>query len=159
MHAITIPQPYASLVVVGAKRFLTLDWKTDYRGPVALHAGNHELPFFDDIDIRKALCRAFEDSSPISSIYGYMNELLRGEVIATAELLECRRITGVSGPLGDRRAIVLENSVGDWISEDEFLLGNWVPGLYAWEFSNVKRLPRPAPAAGAAGLWVWSFDA
>lgn len=38
MRALTIWQPYASLFPAGAKKFETRSWRTDYRGPIAIHA-------------------------------------------------------------------------------------------------------------------------
>lgn len=39
MKAITILQPYASLIVAGAKQYETRSWDTPYRGIIAIHAG------------------------------------------------------------------------------------------------------------------------
>lgn len=39
MKAITLHQPWASLVVVGAKTVETRSWATSYRGPLVVHAG------------------------------------------------------------------------------------------------------------------------
>ncbi len=38
MKAITLHQPWATLVAVGAKRIETRSWATSYRGPLAIHA-------------------------------------------------------------------------------------------------------------------------
>ena len=34
-------------------------------------------------------------------------------------------------------------------------LGDWTPGRYAWEFSDMKPLGEPIPAKGKQGLWEW----
>lgn len=39
MKALTIHQPWASLIAYGFKRFETRGWRTNYRGLVAIHAG------------------------------------------------------------------------------------------------------------------------
>lgn len=39
MKAITICQPYASLIAEGRKRVENRTWPTKYRGPLAIHAG------------------------------------------------------------------------------------------------------------------------
>ena len=39
MKAITILQPFATLIASGEKHFETRSWKTDYRGPLLIHAG------------------------------------------------------------------------------------------------------------------------
>ncbi len=38
MKAITIWQPWASLIACGAKKYETRSWATNYRGPIAIHA-------------------------------------------------------------------------------------------------------------------------
>ncbi|KXG09931.1 hypothetical protein AT864_01491 [Anoxybacillus sp. P3H1B] len=39
MKAITIKQPWATLIALGEKKFETRSWKTNYRGKIAIHAG------------------------------------------------------------------------------------------------------------------------
>ncbi|MBU2700609.1 hypothetical protein Ga0466249_001701 [Sporomusaceae bacterium BoRhaA] len=39
MKAITILQPWASLIACGEKKIETRLWPTKYRGPIAIHAG------------------------------------------------------------------------------------------------------------------------
>jgi len=38
VKALTLHQPWASLIAVGAKRIETRSWSTSYRGPLAIHA-------------------------------------------------------------------------------------------------------------------------
>jgi hypothetical protein len=40
MRALSILQPWATLLLSGAKHYETRSWKTDYRGPLLIHAGN-----------------------------------------------------------------------------------------------------------------------
>lgn len=39
MKAVTIKQPYATLIAKGYKKFEFRSWKTKYRGPLLIHAG------------------------------------------------------------------------------------------------------------------------
>ena len=39
MKALTLYQPYASLIAVGAKTIETRSWGTSYRGGLLIHAG------------------------------------------------------------------------------------------------------------------------
>lgn len=46
MKALTIYQPWATLIAIGAKHIETRSWSTKYRGPLAVHAGkvlDHEV--------------------------------------------------------------------------------------------------------------------
>ena len=38
MKVLTLTQPWATLVAIGAKRIETRSWSTKYRGPLAIHA-------------------------------------------------------------------------------------------------------------------------
>ncbi len=38
MKALTLTQPWATLVAIGAKCIETRSWRTSYRGPLAIHA-------------------------------------------------------------------------------------------------------------------------
>src|SRR6202030_3531482 len=38
MKTLTLTQPWATLVALGAKRIETRSWRTSYRGPLAIHA-------------------------------------------------------------------------------------------------------------------------
>ncbi len=43
MKAITIWQPWASLIACGAKKFETRSWATNYRGPIAIHVAKKDV--------------------------------------------------------------------------------------------------------------------
>ncbi len=38
MKTLTLTQPWAQLIAIGAKRIETRSWGTKYRGPIAIHA-------------------------------------------------------------------------------------------------------------------------
>lgn len=49
MKALTIHQPYAHLIVTGKKLVENRTWKTNYRGPLLIHAGkSHEWLGIED---------------------------------------------------------------------------------------------------------------
>ena len=58
MKAINIHQPWASVIAFGEKRFETRSWKTDYRGPLLIHASRTFIP------IERNLC----DTTPFKSV-------------------------------------------------------------------------------------------
>lgn len=157
MKALTIYQPWASLIAVCAKRFETRGWPTNYRGPIAIHAGvRSTTPFL------RGLIRASEDYTLRNFALAYketglgmMEDLPRGSVIATAELVECRQIRAHCGPFDESYNVLLDGFDVIDISHDEFLFGDWTPGRYAWELANVRPLPQPVPCKGRQGLWNW----
>lgn len=78
MRALTLWQPWASLVAAGIKRTETRRWKTPYRGPLAIHAAKFMPRKLDELWVREAERRL--DCS--------LDELPRGAVVALARLVE-----------------------------------------------------------------------
>ena len=168
MKALTIWQPWASLLACGGKRFETRSWATSYRGPIAIHAAAIKIPqvfkkcfpmsewtYHPDHDAEKlfldALAKAFEDYAPIGDIMEYLEELPTGAVIATANLIGCHEIDKIQ-----ETGCWDCNRRGTWIdaTPQEEMFGNWTPGRYAWEFSDMKIIA-PVPVPGRQGLWEW----
>ncbi len=154
MKAITLHQPWASLIACGAKQIETRSWATKYRGPLAIHAGKkdprewlHPCSDYDFVGVaEKALNGAL------------FYELPRGAVIAIAELVDCFRVTGrASLKIGNEKhaLAVLEN--GMRITEKEFLFGDYSIGRYAWILANVRAI-EPVPAKGMQRLWEWDEE-
>ena len=48
MKALTIQQPWASLITMGVKIIETRSWSSKYRGPLAIHAGLKKANIFED---------------------------------------------------------------------------------------------------------------
>jgi len=73
LTAITLHQPWASLIAAGKKHYETRDWSTDYRGMIAIHAAK----------------KLHEDESLISLLEISAAEIPLGAVVALAELTDC----------------------------------------------------------------------
>jgi hypothetical protein len=84
MKAITILQPFASLIACGAKKIETRSWPTKYRGPIAIHAGAKPLDTTSYFD--RELYR-FCDALGLPDIYSF-TQLPHGAVIAIADLVD-----------------------------------------------------------------------
>ncbi len=147
MKAITLWQPWATLLACGIKEYETRSWATQYRGLMAIHAAACEPKNLRD-----------QMSGVVASILGIENqpEYPRGAVIATADLIACHEM------------VEDENgNVGFWygdhgmrkfyaISERQALLGDWKAGRFAWAFANRKMLDTPIPAKGGQRIWNWN---
>lgn len=128
MKAITIHQPWCTLLALGVKTFETRSWSTHYRGSIALHAGSVRLPYyaFNELDGLLRELRIDLDALPY------------GAVIATATLREVYPADVVK------------------LTTRERLLGHFSQDRYAWSFADIVRLDPPVPAKGARLLWNWS---
>jgi hypothetical protein len=153
MKALTITQPWATLVVLGAKKIETRSWKTPYRGPLAIHAAKGfpkdaqllvltDWRFFGGLKPQLAASYQANGIRLVPSAPGYeaLRELPRGVVIATCRLVDCVTIS---------REFEAELDPG------ERAFGNYESGRFAWILEDVKPLEGPIPAKGMLSLWEW----
>lgn len=129
--ALSLIQPWASLIAVGAKRIETRGWPTRFRGPFLVHA-SRGMPAEN-----VALCQR-EPVRAILAAAGYPtpDSLPRGAIVGAATLVDCRLITP------ETEVPALERDV------DHF-----GPGRFAWHLTDPRRLEPPVPARGALGFW------
>jgi len=151
MKALTLTQPWATLVAIGAKSIETRSWYAGYRGPIAIHAAKtfpadcralcSEEPF------RTALCGAGfapKFCAPLEST----PELPLGAVVATATLFTCLRIGE-----GDMQCAA---DIFGWLKRPmwpDFEFGDFTPGRFAWVLDDIKALKEPIVVRGSLGLW------
>ncbi len=148
IRALTLTQPWATLMALGEKQWETRSWKLAYRGPVAIHAAKRfPLPtqwLCEQAPFHQALQRSLQTTE--GSERGESGQgaalLPLGEVIALALLDEIRPTT--------------ERLRAD-LSEQERVFGNYTDGRYAWHFNAVYRLVTPVAARGSLGLWEWTI--
>jgi hypothetical protein len=160
MKVITLTQPWATLVAIGAKRIETRSWKTDYRGPLAIHAAKGYPKDAARLCIEEPFLSALKKAGLMQ--YGVWhpsnNELPLGAIVATCELIGCGLITSAKTFVSVRPQ-PRYNCVGIPPEEPEFSFGDYAPGRYAWILANVKMLETPIPAKGALGLWNFDLEA
>lgn len=139
MKAITLHQPWASLIACGAKKIETRSWPTRYRGPIAIHAGVKPFDTASYLD-RELYC--FSDALGLSDIFSF-NQLPYGAVISIADLAACILITTET-----------LQSIKDTYGEKELAFGDLEVGRYAWMLGNVRRI-EPVPVRGFQRIWNW----
>lgn len=87
MKAISLWQPWASLIALGIKRIETRGWPTAYRGPLLIHAAKR-----CDIDRYHALVERFPEIR--EGIYdrfpGAAEALPLGALVAVTTVVDCR---------------------------------------------------------------------
>lgn len=140
MKAITIWQPWASLLVSGQKKYETRSWATSYRGPIAIHAAKRSVCRTIDAlaegDFWETLA-LFERLFPGP---GELVQLSTGAIVGKAILTRCNLID---------EAFVAK------LTPQERALGDFTMGRYAWEFQEMVRVDPPVLAKGMQGLWEW----
>lgn len=158
MKVLTLHQPWASLVTLGAKRIETRSWKTEYRGPLAIHAAAvlpeygrraaYTEPFLSLLT-QAGLLEVTETPFPLSGV-GYRNHLPSGALLCTCRLADCVPTKGPKSANGSGP------KYADWVhrlSVQERAFGNYEPGRFAWMLENIEPLPEPLPAKGFQRLW------
>ncbi len=165
MKALTLTQPWASLVAIGAKRIETRSWKTAYRGPLAIHAAKgfpkdarrlvwDSWIFYSAFEPKKAAHYHASGVTLVPCEAGRAVHLPLGAVVATCQLVACKFITSAMSP---------EFWPGEWKLRDTIIppqepertFGDYSCGRYAWFLEDVKPLAEPIPAKGALSLWEW----
>jgi hypothetical protein len=137
MKALSLTQPWATLIAVGAKRIETRSWSTSYRGQVAIHAAKGFPRYARELTLKEpfvsALLPEFES----------WRCLPFGAIVAVATLTACVRTEDV--------LTVVAANIRMLPHELEF--GDYAPGRYGWVLAGVSRLCEPVPCKGALGLW------
>ncbi len=135
MKAISLWQPWASAIAVGAKTIETRSWPTSYTGPIAIHAAQKRTAelgaIFEDLLQVDEIRFRFEDALDLD-----FDCLPFGAIIATATLVKC--VPTDSIPV---------------LTEAEQALGDFSPGRFGWYLADIKRLPRVVPCRGGQRLF------
>lgn len=151
MKVLTLTQPWATLVAIGAKHIETRSWATSYRGPLAIRAAKGASSIgWPQIN---HICRHTEPFKSVLQLDRHPAEALPiGAIVAVCELKGCIRI--------EEGLLSYQNpGVGWWIiTEQERAFGDYTPGRYAWLLADIRALPDPIPAKGKLGLWNYEGE-
>jgi hypothetical protein len=138
VKALSLWQPFATLIAAGAKTIETRSWGTSYRGPLVIHAAKK----FDG-DVQDD-CRAVPDTlrrlgfapapGPAADAAALPWRDLLGRAVALCRLADCRRMDAAPDPLNDA-------------------FGTFGPGRWGWLLAEVVPLLPPVPLVGQRGLW------
>jgi activating signal cointegrator 1 len=157
MRGLTITQPWATLIAIGARRIETRSWRTAYIGELAIHAGKT-----CDADSRELFTRTSPDWPFCDALLKggvpyrleggrYTFDLPMGAVVATSRMWGCPRMSdgvdgvGFAGPWAQHNHLITPDEIG---------FGYFHDGRYGWLLENVKPLRHPIPCRGAQGLWA-----
>lgn len=133
MKAITLWQPWASLVRAGLKSIETRSWDTKHRGLLAIHAGKkHVAGILAELMEQARMGRDWRDW------YAALLKPPLGAVVAVGFLVRTWRTEAIEGPIVDHR----NHAFGDFSS-----------GRFAWELINLHGLKDPVQVKGRQGIW------
>ena len=143
MKAITLWQPWESLIMTGAKKFETRSWATRYRGPLVIcsaKGGLSKLELLHEIccePVASALLPIFGGDITRATRRVKVEDLPFGMALGIVELIDCIRT--------DDLTLAQVNG------QEPF--GDFSIGRFAWKLENIRRFKNPFPALGRQGFF------
>lgn len=148
MKALSLTQPWATLVANGSKRIETRSWSTSYRGLLAIHASKG-FPGY-----AKECCYAAVFQRHLRRNEGgqfYVADVIKslplGAIVATARLVDC---VSTNYPLAFGLDMTRKRP-SEGTPEHSF--GDYSANRFMWFLEEVQELPAPVPRKGSLGLW------
>lgn len=134
MRVLSLWQPWATLVVLGVKRYETRPRPTRIRERIAIHA-TKATP-------QGAVSEALKDW--LCAKYGidWFNALPHGAIVGTVVIEDC----------------VPTEKAGFSVSALEHMLGDYRAGRSAWRLTGASQYVPPVPAVGKQGFWNFDLD-
>ena len=127
MKALTIKQPWATLIMQGDKRFEFRSWQTKYRGDLLIHAGK---------GIDKEAMKRLEKYLPAKLLYG--------KILGKVKLVDCIKMSPEFKEL-----LLKENS--------DIYTKSSSQENYGWQVSDVEVFENPIDAKGHLSLWEYNM--
>lgn len=154
MLAISLWQPWSTLLVAGKKRCETRGWPLRHRGPLLIHAAKRW-----DADVRM-LCHTEPFESALEAIglgAGPDCGLPLGAIVGRVDVVECYPTSDVEIGSADRPPEVVPGVSPRVrtlvIGPTERAFGDYRRGRWAWLCDNPVRFETPVPYRGHQGLF------
>lgn len=134
IKAISVLQPWASLIALGHKKIETRSWNTKYRGPLLIHASAKYTNYQDWL--------ATEWHVMLDDSRVYHNH--RGAIVGMVDMVGSETSENILSNLPKSMF---------WGPDQEQIFGDYSPGRYGWLLSEPLLFPEPIPCKGALGIW------
>lgn len=145
VKALTLWQPWASLIAFGEKKVETRCWSTKFRGLLAIHAAAKtpnwlgSSRFNDDFDRCLRTCHKRHNWGP----FGWPGAAnVAGCVLCIVKLVD----------------VLPTHQVREDLSDQERIFGNYELGRFAWFLQLEERFVAPIQAKGNRLLWNWGSE-
>lgn len=143
MKCISLWQPWATLIIIGAKHYETRSWWTSYRGPLLIHASKK----LDEDSLSLCLDEPFRSALVAAGIQK-IGDLPRGFILGQVQLADCLRS---NGRLGRGDPYILQGGTQIGYPEQDF--GDFSVGRFAFHLTNFKRFQTPIPLRAFQGIF------
>ena len=160
MKAISLHQPWASLLAHGLKLCETRAWPIFHRGPLLIHAAKRWTPEQAETCLGLFFRRRLESVGVVFTAVeaearaGW--NLPLGKIVGRVDVTDCFATADVG--MGLTAGVSIRAGDGYRILDigmAEHALGDFSPGRFAWLCANAHAFAVPVPCAGRQGL----FDA
>jgi hypothetical protein len=146
MKIISLRQPFASLIVIGVKKFETRGWQPGWKNALLMRTEG----FLIHASLSKKDSHLM-GSRPFSDHMQAIGKIPYGAILGRAKL---------------GRIITTEEWLKefDWpgmpraLKPDEYFFGDYAPKRYAWEILEVERFAEPIPCRGSLSIWNYPFS-
>jgi hypothetical protein len=142
-------QPHGSLLITGAKPFETRHWKTDFRGPLMIHAAQRFVRWEFDVLFRFKNYQI--GLSPLIGLPLNFRKPAAGNISARA-IIDNLALGAFIGVVDLVDCIATERMTPAQIKAARGF-GDFRPGRFAWHVRNVRRFLTPIPARGRQGFF------
>jgi len=127
MKAISLWQPWASLIRTGIKKIETRGTSIRHRGPLLIHAAKRRAPWWIVQEISDALLRAGHGPMTL--------QMPLGCLLCKVDVIDCKRVNTVNRP-----------------PENQLPWGDFSEGRYMWILDNLETF-HPVLYRGMQGLF------
>jgi hypothetical protein len=133
MKALSLLQPWATLIMLGYKQFETRSWVTKHRGPLAIAASAGKPAW------AREACAPGTDLGQLLDNHGLtFDGLPRGAVLGVCRVNSMHK---------------MDKTWDLVLGEVELACGDYTNGRVAWALSHVQAFATPIPCKGALSLW------
>lgn len=160
MKAITVWEPWASLLVGGFKSCETRGWESKHRGPLLIHAGKKWAPELAEIARREPFASALREMGISVGANGRLEGAPLGHIIGMVDVVhvfptEAARTAEINhaclGHPGGPTLFEAEERL--FITRTERAFGDFSPGRFAMYCVNSVRFEKPIPLSGGMNLF------
>lgn len=143
MRAISLYQPWSSLLACGAKTIETRPYQTHCRGLLAIHAAQKIVKV--NTHDAAVMMRALDPKSRPHLNQDYLDGLPRGVIVAVVEIYDCLPV----------EELIVKHK--DWVNSEKHF-GNFDAGRFGWLTKNPIALKEPVPCKGKQGFFFLPED-
>ena len=143
VKVISLLQPWASLVVTGAKKIETRSWNTTFTGNILIHASKKLT--------KENITLGREFNYIYGAGLGFIEELPLGAIIGSVDIVG----TFSMNDLLTQKTITKKEKI--WhLTDEELAYGDYSCDRYGWLLENPQAFAIPIPAKGS--LSIWEYD-